>query len=49
MIPFNEAMCYGDTCTDIFSHEFIQIRAKVHHVTPKQYTEITLKPLKPLF
>lgn len=49
MIPFNEAMCYGDTCNDIFSHEFIQIRAKVHHVTPEQYTEIALNPLKPLF
>ncbi|WP_066316205.1 hypothetical protein [Bacillus sp. FJAT-29814] len=49
MIPFNEAMCYGDTCHDIFSDEFTQIRAKVHHVTPEQYSEITLKPLKPLF
>ena len=49
MIPFNEAMCYGDTCNDIFSHKFTQIRAKVHHVTPEQYTEITLKPLEPLF
>lgn len=49
MIPFNEAMCYGETCNDIFSHEFIQIRSQVHHVTPEQYTEITLNPLKPLF
>ncbi|MCM3763779.1 AraC family transcriptional regulator [Neobacillus niacini] len=49
MIPFNEAMCYGDTCHDLFSDEFTQIRAKVHHVTPEQYTEITLKPLTPLF
>ncbi|KAA9022275.1 AraC family transcriptional regulator [Niallia endozanthoxylica] len=48
MIPFNEAMCYGDTCNDVFSHEFTRMRAKVHHVTPEQYTEITLKPLKPL-
>jgi hypothetical protein len=48
MIPFNEAMCYGDTCTDIFSHEFTQIRAKVHQVSPEQYTEHTLRPLKPL-
>lgn len=48
MVPFNEAMCYGDTCDEIFSHTFNQIRAKVHHVTPKQYTEITLQPLKPL-
>lgn len=49
MIPFNEAMCYGNTCMDLFSNEFTKIRAKVHHVTPGQYTEITLKPLQPLF
>lgn len=49
MVPFNEAMCYGTTCNDLFSHEFTEIRAKVHHVTPEQYTEITLKPLQPLF
>lgn len=49
MIPFNEAMCYGYTCNDIFSREFTEIRAKVHHVTPEQYTDITLKPLEPLF
>jgi hypothetical protein len=48
MVPFNEAMCYGDTCNDIFSPAFIQLRAKVHHVTPEQYSDITLKPLKPL-
>lgn len=48
MIPFNEAMCYGDTSHDLFSHEFVEIRAKVHHVTPVQYAEITLKPLQSL-
>ncbi|WP_338471190.1 hypothetical protein R4Z10_20855 [Niallia sp. XMNu-256] len=46
LIPFNEAMCYGDTNDDIFSPQFSQVRAKVHHVTLEQYTEITLKPLK---
>ncbi|MDV6379274.1 hypothetical protein ORD22_13725 [Sporosarcina sp. GW1-11] len=49
MIPFNEAMCYGNTCEDLFSDEFIEIRAKVHNVTPAQYTEVTLCPLQPLF
>jgi hypothetical protein len=49
MVPFNEAMCYGNVCNDLFSNEFIEIRAKVHHVTPEQYSEITLKPLAPLF
>lgn len=48
MVPFNEAMCYGNTCDDLFSNEFTVIRAKVHHVTPLQYTEHTLKPLQPL-
>ncbi|NEU31666.1 AraC family transcriptional regulator [bacterium LRH843] len=49
MIPFNEAMCYGNTCDDLFSDEFTEIRANVHHVTTQQYTEITLNPLQPLF
>ena len=49
MIPFNEAICYGDTCSEIFSDSFTQIRAKAHHVSPQQYIERVLKPLKPLF
>ncbi|WP_101842715.1 AraC family transcriptional regulator [Halobacillus sp. Marseille-P3879] len=49
MIPFNEAMCYGAACEDLFSDEFTEIRAKVHHVTPAQYAEITLNPLEPVF
>lgn len=49
MIPFNEAMCYGNTCDDLFSDEFTEIRAKVHNVTPAKYAEVTLSPLQPLF
>ncbi|WP_223592497.1 AraC family transcriptional regulator [Neobacillus bataviensis] len=49
MIPFNEAMCYGNTCDDLFSQKFVEMRAKVHQVTQAQYAEITLKPLDPLF
>jgi hypothetical protein len=49
MVPFNEAMCYGSTSNDLFSEEFVEIRSKVHHVTPSQYAEITLSPLQPLF
>ncbi|KGM46142.1 hypothetical protein P9D43_11165 [Neobacillus niacini] len=49
MVPFNEAMCYGKTHKDLFSNEFTEIRAKVHHVTPVQYSETVLKPLAPLF
>jgi hypothetical protein len=48
MVPFNEAMCYGKTYKDLFSNEFIEIRAKVHHVTTMQYSETVLKPLVPL-
>lgn len=49
MIPFNEAMCFGDTSDELFTREFVEKRAKVHHVSPEQYTEITINPLKPLF
>ncbi|MGP4080726.1 AraC family transcriptional regulator [Pseudalkalibacillus sp. R45] len=48
MIPFNEAMCYGETCKDVFSDEFSKIRTDVHQVTREQYAEITEKPLQPL-
>jgi len=49
MIPFNEAMCYGETCSDLFSQEFIDLRANVHHVTTAQYSKITIELLKPFF
>lgn len=49
MIPFNEAMCHGDTVSEIFSDEFISMRAKIHHITLADYEEITLKPLQSLF
>ncbi|MEH7417257.1 AraC family transcriptional regulator [Neobacillus drentensis] len=49
MVPFNEAMCYGGTCEDLFSQEFIDMRAEVHHVTADQYREHVLKPLQPFF
>ncbi|MFD1019476.1 AraC family transcriptional regulator [Thalassobacillus hwangdonensis] len=49
MIPFNEAMCYGETCDDLFSEAFTEMRARVHGVRLAQYAEITLSPLQPLF
>ncbi|WP_051405000.1 hypothetical protein [Bacillus cihuensis] len=49
MIPFNEAMCFGPTSSQLFSDTFIALRAKVHHITAVQYEEITIKPLYPLF
>ncbi|MEH7096830.1 AraC family transcriptional regulator [Neobacillus vireti] len=48
MVPFNEAMCYGGTCENLFSREFIEMRKKVHHVTAEQYMGHTLKLLQPL-
>lgn len=48
MVPFNEAMCFGETSNELFTKEFIEKRAKVHHVTPEQYIEITLIPIQPL-
>jgi hypothetical protein len=49
MIPFNEAMCFGDVLESLFSHEFNKLRANVHHVAEAQYSEITLRPLETLF
>jgi len=49
MIPFNEAMCYGSTSSDIFSNDFSEIRSKVHQVAIEEYEYITLKPLQALF
>ena len=49
IVPFNEAMCQGDTVSNVFSDEFISARAKIHHVTLAEYKEITMKPLHPLF
>ncbi|MGE7664791.1 hypothetical protein ACQKMN_03650 [Ureibacillus composti] len=49
LIPFNEAMCYGKTSSDIFSPLFNKIRASIHQVTVDEYKERTLKHLEPLF
>jgi hypothetical protein len=49
MVPFNEAMCIGSISDDLFTQEFVEKRAMVHDVTTEKYTEITLKPLDPLF
>jgi hypothetical protein len=49
MVPFNEAMCFGYISDELFTQDFVEKRASVHHVTTEQYTEITLNPLEPLF
>ncbi|WNS76256.1 AraC family transcriptional regulator [Bacillus sp. DTU_2020_1000418_1_SI_GHA_SEK_038] len=48
MVPFNEAMCYGNTSANLFSDEFNAIRAQTHDVSSVKYHEITLEPLQPL-
>jgi hypothetical protein len=48
-IPFNEAMCVGSVSSVIFSSQFIRCRCDAHHVSLKQYNEITLEPLKSIF
>lgn len=48
IVPFNEAMCYGETTSEIFSDHFIATRCKMHRVKEKEYREHTLKPLQPL-
>lgn len=49
MLPFNEAMCDGETCSDIFSEQFVRLRANVHEVTTAEYENITMKPLERLW
>jgi hypothetical protein len=49
IVPFNEAMCFGYISDELFTQEFVEKRAMVHDVTTEKYTEITLKPLEPLF
>ncbi|MCP3027811.1 AraC family transcriptional regulator [Halobacillus sp. A5] len=49
MVPFNEAMCEGELCEDIFSEEFVKKRALTHEVGPEEYSRITLQPLQLAF
>ncbi|MBY6873379.1 helix-turn-helix transcriptional regulator [Clostridium botulinum] len=48
-IPFNEAMCWGETNEKIFSSEFIEKRAYSLNSTLEEYKKIVIEPLKPLF
>jgi AraC-like DNA-binding protein len=48
-VPFNEAMCWGETTEKIFSPEFIEKRAYSLNSTPEEYKKIVMEPLKPLF
>ena len=37
IIPFNEAMCEGSACAEIFTNEFYQLRAAAYGVTLQSY------------
>ncbi|MEC3882756.1 AraC family transcriptional regulator [Halobacillus sp. HZG1] len=49
MIPFNEAMCAGETCETIFSDRFIKTRALTHGVSESDYRRITVEKLEAVF
>ena len=49
MVPFNEAMCVGQTCEKIFSGEFIKTRALTHGVSEDEYRQITVENLEAVF
>lgn len=46
---FNEAMCSGDACEDIFSEEFIKIRSLSLDTRTEEYIKTVTTPLAPLF
>lgn len=48
-VPFNEAMCWGESEERIFSTEFIEKRAHSLKSTAEDYKKIVMEPLKPLF
>ncbi|GEN54411.1 AraC family transcriptional regulator [Halobacillus faecis] len=49
MIPFNEAMCAGETCETIFSNTFIKRRALMHGVSEGEYRQKTVEKLEAVF
>ena len=48
-VPFNEAMCSNQTSKEIFSPEFIKIRAAGHYVPINEYETTVITALEPLF
>lgn len=48
-VPFNEAMCWGETTEKFFSPEFIEKRVHSLKSTLEEYKKIVMEPLKPLF
>ncbi|MHA7967621.1 helix-turn-helix transcriptional regulator [Paenibacillus sp. CAU 1782] len=48
-VPFNEAMCWGETDIEIFSHSFIEKRVQSLQTTEDEYRKKVLGALEPLF
>lgn len=48
-VPFNEAMCWGETTERIFSQKFIEKRIRSLKSTVEEYKKIVIEPLTPLF
>lgn len=48
-VSFNEAMCWGEADTEIFSQSFIDKRVKSLRTTEEGYRGIVIEALKPLF
>lgn len=48
-VPFNEAMCWGETDTIIFSDSFIEKRVESLKTAESEYRGIVFEPLQPLF
>ncbi|MBK1812760.1 helix-turn-helix transcriptional regulator [Clostridium sp. YIM B02505] len=48
-VPFNEAMCWGETAEKIFSKDFIEKRVCSLKSTIEEYKKIVMEPLSPLF
>lgn len=48
-VPFNEAMCWGETDSEIFSPSFVQARVQSLQTTEEEYRRIVIESLRPLF
>ena len=48
-VPFNEAMCWGETDPQVFSPSFVQRRVRALETTEPEYRSIVIDSLRPLF
>ena len=48
ILPFNEAMCEGNTCLPVFGEEFCRLRAEAYGVTMQELSLIHIsEPTRP--